>query len=188
VKLIVGLGNPGRKYQATRHNVGFLVIDQLAQQNHVIIDHERCSAVVGEWSRGDLSIILAKPQTFMNRSGIAVKELLEGHNATADDLLVVFDDLDLPFGRIRIRPQGSAAGHRGILSIQEQLGSASFCRVRIGIGRPPEAGEPADYVLEPFTATEQDALPEVIERAAASIECLLAEGIERAMNQFNRAT
>ena len=188
MKLIVGLGNPGKRYQASRHNIGFLVIEQLARQNHVAIEENRCNASIGVWLRADLPIILAKPQTFMNQSGIAVKGLLEEYNATVDDLLVVFDDLDLPFGRIRIRPQGSAAGHRGILSIQEQLGSASFCRVRIGIGRPPGEMEPADYVLEPFNSGEQKVLPEVIERAAASIECLLVEGIERAMNQFNRAS
>ena len=187
MKLIVGLGNPGRKYQNTRHNVGFLIVEQLARQNQVAIDGEYCGALIGRWLRAGESVVLAKPQTFMNRSGTAVKQLLEEYNATVDDLLVVFDDLDLPFGRIRIRPNGSAAGHRGILSIQEHLAGTPFCRVRVGIGRPPEGMDAADYVLEPFNATEQDSLREVIERAAASVECILDEGLERAMNQFNRA-
>jgi len=188
VKLIVGLGNPGKKYQASRHNVGFLVVDQLAQQNHVAIDEERCGAIVGNWSRAGESVVLAKPQCFMNRSGTAVKELLDEYNGRVDDLLVVFDDLDLPFGRIRIRPRGSAAGHRGILSIQECLANAPFCRVRVGIGRPVEGTEAANYVLEPFNATEREGLREVVERAAASVECILDDGLERAMNQFNRAS
>lgn len=187
MKLIVGLGNPGKRYQATRHNVGFLVIDELARQNRIALDEERCGALVGEWRCGGTLLVLAKPQSFMNRSGMAVKDLLDHYQVTADDLVVVFDDLDLPFGRIRIRPRGGAAGHRGILSIQEHLPDAPFCRVRVGIGRPPEGMEATDYVLEPFNAAEQDGLREVIERAAASVECILDEGVERAMNRFNRA-
>lgn len=186
MKLIVGLGNPGKKYQGTRHNLGFLVIDRLAQQNHIALSQRLCDAMIGEWlSRGE-TIVFAKPQTFVNRSGVAVREILADYRGTADDLVVVYDDLDLPFGRIRIRPQGSAGGHRGILSIREHLGSAPFCRVRIGIGRPPEGMDAVDYVLDPFSATEQETLAETIDRAAASVEFILTDGVERAMGRFNR--
>lgn len=186
MKLIVGLGNPGKKYQGTRHNLGFLVIDQLARQKNIALSKKLCDSVVGEWPCGDETIVLAKPQNFMNRSGAAVNWLLAEYGGTADDLVVVYDDLDLPLGRMRIRPRGSAGGHRGILSIQEHLAGAPFCRVRVGIGRPPEGMDPVDYVLEPFSAAERDGLSEVIERAAASLECILTDGVERAMGQFNR--
>ena len=187
MKLIVGLGNPGKKYQGTRHNLGFLVIDRLAQQHHIEISKRLCDALIGEWLSSGETIVLAKPQSFMNRSGDPVTGLLAEYRGTADDLVVVYDDLDLPFGRIRIRPRGRAAGHRGILSIQGHLVGAPFCRVRVGIGRPPEGVDAVDYVLEPFTAVEQDSLEEIIGRAAASIECILAEGVEPAMGRFNRA-
>jgi len=187
VKLIVGLGNPGRRYQGTRHNLGFLVIDRLAQQHHIEVSKRLCDALVGEWLSSVETIVLAKPQSFMNRSGEVVIELLAEYRGTADDLVVVYDDLDLPFGRIRIRPRGSAGGHRGILSIQEHLAGAPFCRVRVGIGRPPEGVDAVDYVLEPITAVEQDGLQAIIGRAAASIECILTEGVEPAMGRFNRA-
>jgi len=187
VKLIVGLGNPGKKYQGTRHNLGFLVIDRLAQRNHFVIAKKFRDSLIGEWFHSDETIVLAKPQTFMNRSGEAVKELLAEYRGTANDVVVVYDDLDLLFGRIRIRPQGSAGGHRGILSIQEHLAGAPFCRVRVGIGRPPEGIDAANYVLEPFSAAELDALGEIIDRAAASVECLVTDGVERAMGRFNRA-
>ncbi|MGH7887472.1 MAG: aminoacyl-tRNA hydrolase [Candidatus Binatia bacterium] len=186
MKLIVGLGNPGKRYQGTRHNVGFLVIDRLAQQKHIEFSKRVCDALIGEWFRGGETMVLARPQSFMNRSGEAVTGLLAEYRGTADDLVVVYDDLDLPFGRIRIRPQGSAGGHRGMRSIQEHLGGAPFCRIRVGIGRPAEGVDPADYVLEPFSVTEQEGLGEYLDRAAASLDCLLAEGVERAMGQFNR--
>ena len=186
MKLIVGLGNPGKKHQRTRHNLGFLVIDRLAQLNHIAIGKKCCDSLIGEWFHRDETIVLAKPQTFMNRSGEAVKGLLAEYRGTADDVVVVYDDLDLPLGRIRIRPQGSAGGHRGILSIQEHLAGAPFCRVRVGIGRPPEGMDAVNYVLEPFSAVELDALSEIVDRAAASVECLVTDGIERAMGRFNR--
>ena len=187
MKLIVGLGNPGKKYQSTRHNLGFLVIDRLARQNHIEIGKKLYDALVGEWMSNGETIVLAKPQTFMNRSGEAVTGLLAEYGGSADDLVVVYDDLDLPLGRIRIRPQGSAGGHRGIQSIEEHLAGAPFCRVRVGIGRPPEGMDAVNYVLEPFSAAELDALSEIVDRAAASVEFLVTDGVERAMGRFNRA-
>lgn len=187
MKLVVGLGNPGEKYQRTRHNLGYFVIDQLARQKNISIDRNICNALIGEGHNNGEKLILAKPQTFMNRSGVAVYALLDEFCGSAEDLIAVYDDLDLPFGRIRIRPNGSAGGHRGIISIMESLAGAPFTRVRVGIGRPSPGMDAVDYVLEPFTAIEASELPEQIARVAAAIEAVLKDGIERAMEFFNRA-
>ncbi len=187
MKFIVGLGNPGKKYQHTRHNVGFQVIDRLARQNHIAVSKKLCNALIGEWSSNGEKIILAKPQTFMNRSGATVKAMFREYRGGSEDLTVVYDDLDLPFGRIRIRTQGSAGGHRGIVSIMENLAGASFCRIRIGVGRPPDGMDAADYVLEAFDAGEVGALSEILDRAAAAVDCLLRDGVKRAMELYNRA-
>ena len=187
MKFVVGLGNPGDKYRGTRHNLGFLVVDRLAEQNNIALDRELCDALVGAGFTNGEKVIVAKPQTFMNRSGAAVEGLLHEFGGTATDLVIVYDDLDLPFGRIRIRPHGSAGGHRGIVSIMENLVDAPFSRVRVGIGRPPEGKDAVDYVLEPFSGDEMSHLSVVIDRAAAAVECLLLDGAERAMEVFNRA-
>jgi peptidyl-tRNA hydrolase, PTH1 family len=187
VKLIVGLGNPGKRYEHARHNFGFLVIDRLANQHDVAVKKNLCDALVGHWSFGGEQIILAKPQTFMNRSGAAVDRLLREYGATTENLVIVYDDLDLPFGRIRIRTRGSAAGHRGVLSILETLAGAPFYRVRVGIGRPPDGMNAVDYVLQPFDDEEMRELNEIVDRAADSVVCLLRDGPRRAMELYNRA-
>jgi peptidyl-tRNA hydrolase, PTH1 family len=187
VKLIVGLGNPGKRYERTRHNLGFFVIDRLADQNDVAVKKRLCGALVGDWCFGGEQIILAKPQTFMNRSGVAVDGLLRAYGGTAEDLMVVYDDLDLAFGRIRIRTGGSAAGHRGVQSILESLTGAPFYRIRVGIGRPPAGIDAVDYVLEPFDSDEMSELNEILDRAAESVVCLLRHGPQRAMELYNRA-
>ena len=187
MKLIVGLGNPGKRYERTRHNLGFLIVDYVAKQNEVAVKRKLCSALVGESSDHGEKFLFVKPQTYMNRSGEPVKDLLRRFHATADDVVVVYDDLDLPFGRIRIRPKGSAGGHRGLLSVMEELAGASFYRVRVGIGRPPQGVDPVDYVLQPFEAEETGALGGVISRAAEAVMCLLREGSQLAMERFNRA-
>ena len=187
MKFIVGLGNPGKKYQHTRHNLGFLVIDRLAQQNHIALSKKFRDALIGEWNIDGEQVILAKPQTFMNRSGTAVKWLLGEYRGGSENLSVVYDDLDLPFGRIRIRTQGSAGGHRGVESIMENLAAAPFCRIRVGIGRPPSGKDAVDYVLEGFDAGEVGALSAILDRAAAAVECLLRNGVQRAMELYNRA-
>lgn len=187
MKLIVGLGNPGNRYQRTRHNVGFFVVERLAQRNGLSFTDERCDALIADGLIGGERVILAKPQTFMNRSGIAVRELLAEYHGGADDLIVAYDDLDLPLGRIRIRAQGSAGGHRGILSILENLASATFLRVRIGIGRPPDGGDAADYVLSPFDDQQVDAVDQAVERAADAVGSLIQEGVRQAMELYNRA-
>jgi peptidyl-tRNA hydrolase, PTH1 family len=187
MKLIVGLGNPGKRYERTRHNLGFLVVDRLAAQKDIALSRELCDSWVGETAYGTEQVVLIKPQTFMNRSGAAVDCVIREYHGSADDLLVIYDDLDLPFGRIRIRLRGSSGGHRGVQSILEQMPDAPFYRVRIGIGRPPTEMEPADYVLQPFGAEELSELNEVVDRAAESVVCLVQDGPRQAMARYNQA-
>ena len=186
MKLIVGLGNPGRKYDRTRHNIGFRVIDDIAQQNGVAIKKRSCNSLVGELIIMGERVLLAKPQTYMNLSGHAVKALLKDTRSSPENLVVIYDELDLPFGRIRVREKGSAAGHRGAMSILETLAGAPFYRVRVGIGRPPQGVEPADFVLKPFSPDEIEHLDSVVARAANAALCILQEGGQRAMEKYNR--
>jgi PTH1 family peptidyl-tRNA hydrolase len=188
VKLVVGLGNPGRKYERTRHNVGFLVVDQIATENKIAVKKKLCDALVGEWSSSGEKLCLIKPQTYMNLSGEAVKGLLRKFHASPEELVVICDDLDLPFGRIRIRPKGGAGGHRGLLSIIENIGGSPFYRVRIGIGRPPDGVNPEEYVLEPFNSEEIGQLDGLVSRAAEAVITLVNDGGQRAMERFNRAS
>lgn len=187
MKLVVGLGNPGKKYERTRHNLGFMIIDQIARQNQVAIREKLCDALVGDWSNHEERVVLVKPQTYMNHSGESVRALLSHFGSAPEDLIVIYDDLDLPFGRIRIRPTGGAGGHRGVLSIMESLAEGQFYRVRVGIGRPPDGVDAVDFVLEDFTLPEVDQLNELISRASEAVVSLLREGGRRAMEQFNRA-
>lgn len=185
MKLIVGLGNPGPKYEHTRHNVGFWVIDKLAQRNRVAFDEAMGWASVGRGESHGEPLVLAKPQTFMNRSGQSVAALQQELQTGLTDLLVVYDDLDLPFGRLRVRARGSAGGHRGIQSILDAVGSADFCRVRIGIGRPPQGVEVVSYVLEPLNQETLQRFAAIVDRAADAVDRFLAAGVERAMQDFN---
>jgi PTH1 family peptidyl-tRNA hydrolase len=187
VKLIIGLGNPGTRHKGTRHNLGFLVIERIAAQNRIEIEKPFCDALIGEGTVEGEKIVLAKPQTYMNRSGESVEALGREYGIGAEDLIVISDDLDLPFGRIRIRPSGGAGGHRGVVSIMENLPGQQFHRVRIGIGRPPEDKDSAQYVLEPFHAAELEDLDDVVARAAESVACLVRDGLERAMASYNGA-
>ena len=187
MKFVVGLGNPGKKYRATRHNFGFLVVDRIAARQGTPVRDETCGALTGEWTQDAETILLAKPQNFMNRSGIVVSELLRQFHGTLDGLLVVYDDVDLPFGRIRIRTQGSSGGHRGLISIIENLGSSSFSRLRIGIGRPPEGVETADHVLQPFDADQTAQLNDLVDSASDAVMAWVKGGAEMAMRDFNRA-
>ncbi len=186
MKFIVGLGNPGKKYQPTRHNVGFLVIDRIAARQAIRVLKNDCGAWTGEWTEGGETILLAKPQTYMNRSGAAVADLLRQFHGTPHDLVVIYDDVDLPFGRLRIRTQGSAGGHRGLVSIIENLAGAPFSRIRMGIGRPPEGIETADYVLQPFDADQAAGLDGLVDRGADAATMLLRDGAEAAMREFNQ--
>jgi PTH1 family peptidyl-tRNA hydrolase len=191
-KLIVGLGNPGRKYARNRHNVGFQCLDRLAQAHGLSFGSRVLSRLKGRRGKAslasgkiaDVRVVLAKPLTYMNLSGQAVKQLASFYRLPLEDILVIYDDLDLPLGTIRLRPEGGSGGHRGIRSIIEALGSQSFPRLRVGIGRPP-GNDAVSYVLSDFTGDEQIMLENVYERVAAAVELFLREGIEMAMNAYN---
>jgi PTH1 family peptidyl-tRNA hydrolase len=183
-KLIVGLGNPGCKYTHHRHNVGFQCLDQLAQAHGLSFTRRRAKASLALGKIADLRVVLAKPLSYMNLSGQAVSQLASFYKLSFEDILVIYDDLDLPLGTIRLRPQGGSGGHKGIRSIIEALDSQAFPRLRVGIGRPP-GNDAVSYVLSDFTAEEQITLESVYEEVMAAVELFLREGIEAAMNAYN---
>lgn len=183
--LIAGLGNPGPDYRQNRHNVGFMVVDALARALDIPIQRVELRALVGKGSSGGARLILAKPQTYMNNSGRSVVPLMRFYKIPPEQLLVVHDDLDLPFGTLRLRPLGGTGGQKGMESIVERLGTGEFSRLRVGIGRPPSRMDPADYVLHDFNPPQQDLLPEVLGRAVDAIRLFIREGIEPAMNAYN---
>ena len=183
--LIVGLGNPGPRYRNNRHNVGFMVVDALADDASIPIRRVEFRALVGKGTLEKEPAILAKPQTFMNDSGQAVAPLTRFYKIPNEKLLVVHDDLDLPFGTLRLRPEGGAGGQRGMGSIMAKLGTQEFARLRVGIGRPPGRMAPRDYVLHDFDAEEEEILPEVMQTAVDAIRRFVSTGIEQAMNDFN---
>lgn len=185
-KLIIGLGNPGRDYHGTRHNVGWDAIDLLAKRHHLNVKARRSKAMVGEGMIGERKVILAKPLTFMNLSGQAVGGLVRRHRLEPSDILVICDDVHLPLGRLRIRAKGSAGGHKGLISIIHALGTEDFGRIRIGVGSPTK-GDMVDHVLSRFKRAERTIVKESIARAADAVEMILAEDIEPAMNKFNAA-
>ncbi|MGI6605248.1 MAG: aminoacyl-tRNA hydrolase [bacterium] len=186
MKLVVGLGNPGREYEETRHNAGFLVLDYLARSEGIAFKLSRFYAELGRGQVSGADVLLAKPLTYMNRSGLAVGGLVRWYKLDpSSELLVISDDLDLPLGRLRIRRQGSHGGHRGLLSVIEELDSHEFVRLRIGIGRPAGAESVIDKVLGSFTAAEGQILDEVIAVAADAVRTWLSAGTEEAMNRYN---
>jgi PTH1 family peptidyl-tRNA hydrolase len=182
-KLVVGLGNPGERYTATRHNVGFRVVEELARRRGLALSALECSALV---AAGD-GFLLAQPQTYMNRSGYAVHCLVERRGFEPGDILAVYDEVQLPLGRLRLRPSGSPGGHRGMESIADSLATDQVPRLRLGIGiEPPPPGDALpDFVLAPFAAEEREAVADMISRAADACELWLAEGAEAAMRRFN---
>jgi len=185
VWLIVGLGNPGKRYGTTRHNAGFMAIDRLLDRLPIGTARSRFQAEFVETRDGERRVILAKPQTFMNESGVAVGQLARWFKVPRERLLVVYDDLDIPFGQIRLRQNGSDGGHNGMTSIIQHLRSQEFARLRVGIDRP-QAGSTVPYVLASFPATQQRELPQVLDRAADATLAWLRDGVESAMNEFNR--
>lgn len=185
--VLVGLGNPGPRYARTRHNAGFLLVEQLAAAHGIALSRERHGALVGEGRIAGRRCLLALPQSFMNCSGDPVRRILSFAGADVGSLLVAHDDMDLPFGRLRLRVGGGAGGHRGIASILEQIGDPAFARLKIGVGRPPE-GVPAEaYVLQEFGSGERAALPALLGRGVEAVEVLLARGLAAAMNACNPA-
>jgi PTH1 family peptidyl-tRNA hydrolase len=183
-KLIVGLGNPGRKYARHRHNVGFQCLDRLAKAHNLSFSRRRANASLTLGEIADVRVVLARPLTYMNLSGQAVRPLVSFYKLSLEDILVIYDDLDLPLGTIRLRPEGGSGGHKGMRSIIEALGSQAFPRLRVGIGRPP-GNDAISYVLSDFTADEQITLESIYEKVVAAVELFLREGTEAAMNVYN---
>jgi peptidyl-tRNA hydrolase, PTH1 family len=187
MKLIVGLGNPGREYRDTRHNVGFVVVDEIARRHNLtfaMAPSQVPDAMIAK-RFGELALLVAKPLTFMNNSGEAVAALARYYDVPVGDLLIVIDEVALPFGRLRARARGSAGGHNGLKSVVARLGTTEFARLRLGVGRGDARRDLADHVLSKFEADEQSALGEFIARAADAAEMFAADGIEKVMNTYN---
>ncbi|MBI2329731.1 MAG: aminoacyl-tRNA hydrolase [Chloroflexi bacterium] len=193
MKLIVGLGNPGRGYASSLHNLGFMCVNHFARTNHIWFDKKQGKARIGSGQVAGYEVVVARPQTYMNRSGEAVSRLVKKFNISLADLLVIHDDLDLPLGKLRIRPDGSSAGHKGIESIIRELGSHDFLRIRVGIGRPispTSSTEITDadmitYLLSDLPLEVKGAITQVVPRVSEAILCLLSEGQTAAMNKYN---
>ena len=187
MKLIVGLGNPGIEYQFTPHNLGFLTIDRLADDIGVEVRNRNCRALTARAAIEEQQVLLAKPETYMNLSGMAVRELVGKYEAEpGKDLIVVYDELDLPLGRIRIRQRGSSAGHNGMESIIGALGTQEFLRVRLGVGPDKKVGDGAKYLLSPFRKAQLKLLDEILDAASDAVRVILKDGPAVAMNRFNR--
>lgn len=192
--LIVGLGNPGKRYEDSRHNIGFMVVDYLARVYRIHLK-KGLNALRGKGVVQGEDLILAKPQTFMNMSGVAVNALVGYLKIPIENLLVIYDDIDLPYGRLRIRKRGGAGGHRGMESIISQLGTKDFPRVRLGIGRPKGKGQGSgtrqedivEYVLDRFNSEEEDELNEILSKAKEAVDTIIRDGIEKAMDRFNKS-
>lgn len=186
-KLIVGLGNPGPEYASHRHNTGFQCLDRLARAHGLAFTRQAFRARLAQGEIRGVRVLLARPLTYMNLSGQAVGPLVRHYGFLLPDLLVIYDDMDLPLGTVRLRPRGGAGGHKGIRSIIEALGSQDFPRLRVGIGRPPAGEDPVDYVLSDFTSEERAVMEGVYERVLVTVECWLTEGIVEAMGRYNPA-
>ncbi len=183
--LVVGLGNPGRRYELNRHNLGFILLNQLAARMGASFSQVQSKALVAKPSTLSERVVLIKPQTYMNNSGGSVSSLVRFYQVPLPNLLVAYDDIDLPLGTLRMRPFGGSAGHKGMQSIIDRLGTDDFPRLRLGTGRPPGQKEAADYVLRNFSATERQLLDETIDRAVEAVLTFLQSGLDQAMNLFN---
>jgi peptidyl-tRNA hydrolase, PTH1 family len=184
--LIVGLGNPGESYARTRHNVGFQCVSYLAERHRLRFDEHRSKSILASGMIAGQKVVLAKPQTFMNGSGEAVGPLARWYKLDpASELLVIYDELDLPAGTIRLKPAGSAGGHNGMKSIIQHLGTQAFPRLRVGIGRPPQGWQVIDYVLGAWSREQAPELPHLYQDVADAVELFIRDGIDAAMNRFN---
>ncbi|TCT13059.1 PTH1 family peptidyl-tRNA hydrolase [Natranaerovirga pectinivora] len=183
--LIVGLGNPGLQYAATRHNIGFEVIERFAYENNIKLNQNKHKAIIGSGHVKGQKVILAQPQTYMNRSGESIRAIMEFHKIKIENLLIVYDDTSLDLGRIRIRKKGSAGGHNGIKNTILHLGTQEFPRIKVGVGEKPPGWDLADYVLGRFGKEEMDIVIETIKKSSDAIECFIEEGIESVMNKYN---
>ncbi len=182
MKVIYGLGNPGRRYELTRHNVGFMVADHLSKKWGIPVKKKKADVLFGIGKIARIEVMLAKPQTYMNLSGLPLNPL----GIEQEDLIVIHDDMDIPLGQVRVKKSGGTGGHKGLDSIKGALCSGGFIRVRFGIGRPPEGWDPSDYVLEPFPGDEHNIVQDQIEKAAAAVELCLKGEVTKAMNAFNK--
>jgi len=186
MKIIAGLGNPGDQYRMTRHNMGFLVLDALADDAGIAIQKKKFEALLGDGRIGTERVLLVKPQTFMNLSGQSVRQVTDFYQKTAEDLIVVHDDLDLPFGTVRVKAGGGDGGHKGVRSLMDHLGGGGFTRVRIGIGKPPFQDDTEHYVLQAFPKADLETLAGIVRTACEAVREILGTGIRPAMNRFNR--
>ena len=186
MKVIVGLGNPGKKYENTRHNIGFAAIDYIAEKEGININTGKHKALVGSGYIDGVKVLLVKPQTFMNLSGESLRPIMDFYKLEPEDFLVIFDDIDLDVGRIRIRRKGSAGGHNGIKSIISHLGSMEFQRIKIGVGAKPPGYDLADYVLGHFSKADQEILQERFEEVYDAVKLIVGDDITEAMNRHNK--
>ena len=188
MKLIVGLGNPGNEYKATRHNIGFLVVDRLSVESNISLQKKKFRSVFGSGVICGSKVIIAKPLTFMNLSGEAVIAIANYYNIASENIIVIHDDMDIEFGQLKIKIRGGSAGHRGIESIKKYLNEDNFLRIRAGIGKPPDNIDCSDYVLQKFSIKEQNELKGVIENIQSCIEVILTQGPEVAMNRYHSSS
>lgn len=186
MKIIIGLGNPGRDYENSRHNVGFLAIDEIAEKHGITLNENRLKGMMGKGVIEGEKVFLVKPVTFMNNSGECVRAIIDFYKLTADDVIIIYDDVDLEPGQLRIREHGSAGSHNGMKSIIKHLGTEAFVRIRVGVGAKPEGWDLADYVLAKLTGETGDATKTGIKKAAEALDVILKKGISDAMNEFNR--
>lgn len=184
--LVIGLGNPGSRYDNTKHNVGFETVDLLADKYNIKISKLKHKALYGDGFIENKKVVLAKPQTFMNLSGESVREMIEWYKIPSQNIIIVYDDIDLQLGKIRVRPKGSSGTHNGMRSVLYHIQTEDFPRVRIGIGRPPQGWELADYVLSKFGGEERKIINESITQAAEAVTAILKSGPETAMNRYNK--
>lgn len=188
MKVIVGLGNPGRQYERTRHNIGFAAIDYIAGKNQIEISSKKHKALIGSGYLGGQKVLLVKPQTFMNLSGESLRGVMDFYKLEPSDFIVIFDDISLDVGQLRIRRKGSAGGHNGIKDLIKQLGTQKFVRIKVGVGAKPQGWDLADHVLGRFDTQQRKLVDEAQERAAKAVEMILSRGTDAAMNEFNKKT
>lgn len=184
--VVVGLGNPGRRYARTRHNVGFVFVQRVARHWGVKFRKRKFGAKVAELARNEERLVLAKPQTYMNKSGLAVKQIVVGYQLSPQDLIVVYDDLDIPIGQIRVRKEGRPGSHKGMSSIVAEIGTSKFPRLRVGIGPHSGGSDASEFVLSPFSREEDPILEEALVRAEQALEMVIDGRIDAAMNSFNQ--
>lgn len=185
MKLVVGLGNPGNKYAMTRHNVGFMVAEQLAGENGIALKKKNHQGLCGVGTIDTNEVAILLPQTYMNRSGISVKSAVQSLGTQPWDLIVIHDEVDLPFGRVRVKSGGGNGGHNGLRSIRELLGTPDFIRIRVGVGRPEGQKDVSSHVLSVFSAAEKKELENVLKGSAMAVGAVLRDGVQQAMNEYN---